>query len=87
MRRYKESIYTGKYKKYNYPGVKIIYTGCSYNTACYALSKDFMFDEKEIKIKKLDTDIFLLETKKYKFIIDEFAKYKNDTGMVGMLIK
>lgn len=53
MRRYKEPIYTSKYKKYNYPGTRIIYTGCSYNTACYALSKDFMFDEEKIKIKKL----------------------------------
>ena len=63
MRRYKEPIYTSKYKKYNYPGTRIIYTGCSYNTACYALSKDFMFDEEKIKIKKLNTDIFLVETK------------------------
>lgn len=53
MRRYKEPIYTSKYKEYNYPGTRIIYTGCSYNTACYALSKDFMFDEEKIKIKKL----------------------------------
>lgn len=84
MRRYKEPIYTSKYKKYNYPGASIIYTGCSYNTACYALSKDFMFDEEKIKIKKLNTDIFLVETKTHKFIIDEFAEYDNNLGIVVM---
>lgn len=84
MRRYKEPIYTSKYKKYNYPGTRIIYTGCSYNTACYALSKEFMFDEEKIKIKKLNTDIFLIETKTHKFIIDEFAEYDNNLGIIVM---
>lgn len=46
-----------------------------------------MLNQEKINIKKIDTDIFLIETKKYRFIIDEFAKYKNDSGMVGMLIK
>lgn len=87
MRSYKEEIYTNKYKKYNYPRVKVIYTDCNYNVACYTLEKEFMLNQEKINIKKIDTDIFLIETKKYRFIIDEFAKYKNDSGMVGMLIK
>lgn len=87
MRRYKETIYTDKYKKYNYSGVKIIYTDCTYNTACSTLEKEFMLNQEEINIEKINTDIFLIETKKYRFIIDEFTKYKNDSGIVAMLIK
>lgn len=43
-----------------------------------------MFDEEKIKIKKLNTDIFLVETKTHKFIIDEFAEYDNNLGIVVM---
>lgn len=86
MRKYIEAIYTDKYKKYNYPGTKIIYTDCTYNTACSTLEKEFMLNQEKINIEKIDTDIFLIETKKYRFIIDEFAKYKNDSGIVVMLI-
>ena len=39
---------------------------------------------QKIKIKKLNTDIFLVETKTHKFIIDEFAEYDNNLGIVVM---
>lgn len=63
MRKYIEAIYTDKYKKYNYPGTKIIYTDCTYNTACSTLEKEFMLNQEKINIEKIDTDIFLIETK------------------------